>query len=69
MFGSPFGRGDGLFLYELSELTIGEPTRSFVVLRTGKYATRGVALNCCPFCKEAIDAPFYKVDQLIETRT
>lgn len=66
MFGSPFGRGNGLFLYEMSDLKVGKPTRSFVVLRTGKNVERGVALNCCPFCKAEIDAPFNEVDQLAE---
>ena len=67
MFGSPFGRGNGLFLYDLSNLKTGKPTRSFVVLRTGKNSERGVALNCCPFCGERIDAPFSEVDQLSES--
>ena len=55
--GNAWGKGRGLFLQELTDLTTGKPSRSFVVLRMGKHREKGVVLNCCPFCCERIDAP------------
>lgn len=55
--GHPAGRGRGLFLTTLTNLTTFKPSRSFVVLRMGEHVKKGVVLNCCPFCGERIDAP------------
>lgn len=56
--GTPMGSGRALFLMSMTNLRTLVPTRSFVVLRMGNHLKKGIALNCCPFCGERIDAPF-----------
>jgi hypothetical protein len=54
----PGSRSKGVRLIALSSLTSGKQTRSFVVLHSGEYAKKGIALNWCPLCGTPIDAPF-----------
>lgn len=61
--GHSHGRGRGLFMLTLTNTATLKPSRSFVVLRMGEHVKKGVALNCCPFCGERIDAPFAADDE------
>lgn len=40
------------------DMTTRKPSRSFFVIKSGAYKTKGMAINVCPFCGERIDAPF-----------
>ena len=39
-------------------MSSGQPSRSYFVLKSGAHKSNGVAMNVCPFCGEWIDAPF-----------
>lgn len=43
------GRGKGLFLDCVLDLTTGEHSMSFVRMKLGEYK-KGVVINVCPFC-------------------
>jgi len=55
--GNSSGRGRALYLEHLTNIKTLKPSRSFVVMRMGEHAKKGIILNCCPFCGERIDAP------------
>lgn len=50
-------RGAGIVCVSLSNISTGSPTRTFYSVRSGEHRSKGIVLNCCPFCGERIDAP------------
>lgn len=48
----------GIVAWHLIHMPTGKPSRSFIGVRSGDHAVKGVAFNFCPFCGTKIDAPF-----------
>lgn len=48
------GKQRGLFEWVYTQLSTGKLSRSFFGLKTGEYASKGVAMNYCPFCGVSI---------------
>jgi hypothetical protein len=50
-----FGRG--VEHVHMIDFKTRQQSRSFVIIKSGEYRTKGVVANCCPFCGARIDAP------------
>ncbi len=44
----------GIYVQTLSNIETGQPTRSYVIAKSGIFKTNGIVLNYCPFCGEKI---------------
>lgn len=57
-FGNPTGKRKGVWCWEYHNRVQSGPTRRFFGVKSGDFASKGLAFNYCPFCGEKIDAPF-----------
>ena len=50
-------RGKGVSYFTLSNIETGKVTRSAANLKSGEFSKRGVLMNFCPFCGNAVCVP------------
>lgn len=53
----PRGKQRGIYWWQLTNMTTGKPSRSFIGAKTTEHP-KGLIFNVCPWCGERIDEPF-----------
>lgn len=48
----------GIHVWAFSNNKTGEPTRTFIGVRSGEHTEKGLAFIFCPFCGTRIDGPY-----------
>ena len=53
-------RRKGISMMEFFNLETSKPTRSVVIVKSGKHVKKGLMFNYCPFCREDIGSHMAK---------